>query len=54
MIYKFFKDVAPEELFHERFEGKERHTALKRFEVLKKEYPNAEIIKDIEKKHWEK
>lgn len=48
------EDVAPEIIFHERFDGKQRHIALKRFDTLKREYPNAEIIKNIEKKHWEK
>lgn len=47
-------DVAPIRLRQDKFTGKERHTALKHFETLKKAYPNAEIIKNIEKKHWER
>lgn len=44
----------PVKIFEETYEGKERHTALKRFEQLKKLYPNIETITDIEKKSWEK
>lgn len=47
-------NVADEEILREVFEGKERHKALKRFEALKKEYPNIEHDTDIEKKHWER
>ena len=48
------EDVKPEELLQERFDGTERHKAFKRFAELQKQYPNIEIIKDINKKHWEK
>ena len=48
------EDVKPEELLQERFDGAERHKAFKRFAELQKQYPNIEIIKDINKKHWEK
>ena len=48
------EDVKPEELLQERFDGAERHKAFKRFVELQKQYPNIEIIKDINKKHWEK
>lgn len=47
-------NVADEEILRETFEGKERHKALKRFEALKKEYPNIENEQDIAKKHWER
>lgn len=47
-------NVADEEILRESFEGKERHKALKRFEALKKEYPNIENEIDIAKKHWER
>lgn len=47
-------NVADEEILREVFEGKERHKALKRFEALKKEYPNIENETDIEKKKWER
>lgn len=48
------KNAEPVSVLKETYEGKERHTALKRFEQLKKLYPNIEIIKDIEKGRWEK
>lgn len=48
------KNADPVRVLQETYEGKERHTALKRFEQLKKQYPNIEIIKDIEKRKWEK
>lgn len=48
------KNAAPVSVLKETYEGKERHTALKRFEQLKKLYPNIEIIKDIEKRSYEK
>lgn len=47
-------NVADEVILRETYEGKERHKALKRFEALKKEYPNIEHDTDIEKKHWER
>lgn len=47
-------NVDDAEILRESYEGKERHKALKRFEALKKEYPNIENEIDIEKKHWER
>ena len=47
-------NVADEEVLRETFDGKERHKALKRFEALKKEYPNIENSMDIEKRQWER
>lgn len=48
------KNADPVRVLQETYEGKERHTALKRFEQLKKLYPNIETIKDIDKRKWEK
>lgn len=48
------KNADPVRVLQETYVGKERHAALKRFEQLKKLYPNIEIIKDIDKKRWEK
>lgn len=48
------KNAEPVSVLKETFEGRERHIALKRFEQLKKLYPNIEIIKNIEKQRWEK
>lgn len=47
-------NVADEEILREVYEGRDRHKALKRFEALKKEYPNIENEADIAKKHWER
>lgn len=47
-------NVADEVILKEKFEGRERHKALKRFETLKKEYPNIEHDTDIEKRQWER
>lgn len=47
-------NAEPVKVLEETYEGKERHTALKRFEQLKKLYPNIETIKDIDKRSWEK
>lgn len=46
-------DVAPVPILCEKFNGKERHNALKRFNELCKQYPHAEQIKKIEKSQWE-
>ena len=43
-----------QEILSERYEGPERFTALKRFDILKKQYPGIEAIKDIEKGRWER
>lgn len=47
-------NVKDETILKENYAGKERHKAIKRFEALKKEYPNIETEIDIEKKFWEK
>lgn len=47
-------NIADEEMKREKFTGKERHKALKRFEELEKEYPTTETEIDIEKKRWER
>lgn len=48
------EDVKSEKLSQECFNGTERYKAFKRFAELQKQYPNIEIIKDVNKKHWEK
>ena len=42
------------DIISEHYEGADRHTAIKRYEQLKKQYPGIEAIKDIEKGRWEK
>ena len=55
-ISKIYDDngIAPEITLEETFAGKKRSTALKRFEQLKKQYPNIEYIKEIDKYSWER
>lgn len=48
------QNAAPIPLLQERYEGKERHKAIARFEELKKLYPNIPTEKDINKSKWEK
>ena len=47
-------NARPVAVLSEEYDGKERHKALKRFEELKKQYPNIETEKDIDKKQWER
>lgn len=53
-IYDEAAHMTPDNIIEETFDGKERAKALKRFEALRKEYPNTEAIKEIEKYKWEK
>lgn len=53
-VSKVIEDIGNEYIINEAYEGKQRHTALKRFEELKKQYPGAEYIKKIEKGRWER
>lgn len=43
-------NARPVAVVSEEYDGKDRHKALKRFEELKKQYPNIETEKDINKK----
>lgn len=47
-------DVEKENVLSERYDGKDRQKAIKRYEYLCNKNPNAEMIKDIKKKSWEK
>lgn len=53
-IYDEAAHITPDNIIEETFDGKERAKALKRFEALRKEYPNVEAIKEIEKQKWER
>ena len=53
-IYKTFEDGTEIMELSEHYPGKERRTALARFEELKKQRPGIEVVKDIEKKSWER
>ena len=52
-LSKVFPEIG-EQIIYETYPGTERLNAIKRFEELKKQYPGAEHIKDIEKARWER
>ena len=47
-------DIHPQTIIQEKYPGRERHKALKRFEELKKQYAGIEAVKDVDKKSWER
>lgn len=47
-------NTCPLVILSEEYKGMERYTAIKRFEELKKQYPNIQTEKDIEKSKWER
>lgn len=53
-LAKVFPEIGEQKMIDETYPGTERHNAIKRFEDLKKQYPGAEHIKDIEKARWER
>ena len=53
-ITRIFQDGSKREEHRENYAGKERHTALARFEELKKEFPGIEATKNLKKRFWEK
>lgn len=53
-IERVFEDGTTTTELSERFPGKERHNAFKRFEALKRQRPGIETIKDVDKKQWER
>lgn len=53
-IIQTYEDGTKVDELHETYSGKDRRTAINRFEELKKKYPGIEIKKDIEKRSWEK
>lgn len=53
-IMRRYEDGTEGQLEFHRYEGKQRHKALKAFEDLKKQRPGIEAIKNIEKKSWER
>lgn len=52
-VYPEANKIQSVSVFSEVYAGKERHTALKRFEQLLKEYPGIDYEKDISKAAWE-
>lgn len=53
-IVRKFEDGTTENILHETYSGKERRTALNRFEELKKQRPGIEAVKDLEQRSWER
>lgn len=53
-IVRILEDNSEVDELREIFSGKERHTAIARFEELKKQYPGIASVKDIEKSKWER
>lgn len=53
-LSKIYADGTTISELNEKYEGKQRHEALARFEALKKQRPGIEAIQDIEKRSWER
>lgn len=53
-LSKVFSEIGEQKIIDETYPGTERHNAIKRFEDLKKQYPGAEHVKEIEKARWER
>ena len=53
-LVKIMEDGSEVNQLREVYKGKERHTAIARFEALKKEHPGITAVKDIEKSKWER
>lgn len=53
-IVRTYEDGTTEDLLSETYPGKERRTALTRFEELRKQRPGIEAVKDIARRSWER
>lgn len=53
-LAKIFPEIGGQDIIQETYPGTERHKAIKRFEELRKQYPGAEVIKNVEKGKWER
>ena len=53
-IVRAYQDGTEVQELAETYQGKQRREALARFEELKKQRPGIEIVKDIERRSWEK
>ena len=53
-IYRTYEDGTEVMELNEHYTGKQRREALARFEELKKQRPGIEIVKDIERRSWER
>ena len=53
-IYRTYEDGTEVMELNEHYTGKQRREAMARFEELKKQRPGIEIVKDIERRSWER
>ena len=53
-ITRVYEDGTEDCTLLERYSGKDRHIAIKRFDTLAKGYPGIECEKDIAKRSWER
>ena len=53
-IVREYQDGTEVQELAETYQGKQRREALARFEELKKQRPGIEILKDIERRSWER
>ena len=53
-IIREYQDGTEVQELAETYQGKQRREALARFEELKKQRPGIEIVKDIERRSWER
>ena len=53
-IVREYQDGTEVQELAETYQGKQRREALARFEELKKQRPGIEIVKDIERRSWER
>jgi len=52
--FQRYEDGTEIQELNEHYTGKQRREALARFEELRKQRPGIELVKDIEKRSWEK
>ena len=53
-IVRAYQDGTEVQELAETYQGKQRREALARFDELKKQRPGIEIVKDIERRSWER
>lgn len=51
---KVYEDGTSQMLKSDRYEGKDRHKAIKAFRDMRKEFPGYEYIENIQKGYWER
>lgn len=53
-LTRVYEDATEREELQETYTGKDRRAALVRFDALAKDHPGAQLVKDLEKKSWER